>query len=113
VLAGFVADHMTVLDQPTLLQRRKGAGHDFLPPVIVQNLLAQATWMGMQQAGQDFFFQVFIDVHGDLLVGMDECCSSLALASPYSILVRPRPGLVPDERRAVWLWLLSRRRFLP
>jgi hypothetical protein len=60
---------MAMLDQSAILQSGEGTGHDFLPPVIVQDLLAQTTWMGVQQAGQDFMFQVFIDVHGYLFHG--------------------------------------------
>jgi hypothetical protein len=33
--------------------------------------------VGVQQAGQDFFFQVFIDVHGYLFMAMGRYCGEL------------------------------------
>jgi hypothetical protein len=67
---------MAVLNQPAVLQGGEGAGHDFLPAIIVQDLLAQATWVGVQQAGQDFFFQVVIVVHVYLLMGVERLLAS-------------------------------------
>jgi hypothetical protein len=67
---------MTVVNQSALLQGGEGAGHDFLAPVIVQHLLAQTTRVGVQQAGEDFFFQVFIDVHGYLFIELNRTLAS-------------------------------------
>lgn len=47
-------------------------------PVIVQDLLAQTTRVGVQQAGQDFFLKVFIDVHGYLFMDVDRVGESFA-----------------------------------
>ncbi len=44
-----------MVNQPAILQGGEGAGHDFLAPVIVQHLLAQAVGMRVQQAGENFF----------------------------------------------------------
>lgn len=82
MFAGFVAHHIAVLDQTTLLQCGEGTGDDFFPPVIVQHLLAQAAGVGVQQTGQDFFFQVFIDVHGYLFVAMGRSCGELLAHAP-------------------------------
>jgi hypothetical protein len=76
MFASLVAGHMPVVNQSTILQSGEGAGHDLLAPVIVQHLLAQSTRMSVQQAGEDFFFQVFIDVHGYLFIGLNRTLAS-------------------------------------
>lgn len=71
-------------------------------PVIVQDLLAQSARVGVQQAGQDFFFQVFIDVHAYLFMAVDRYCSSLAWANYWlAPPSEPEPPVVVFEPEPV------------
>jgi hypothetical protein len=59
--AGLV--HTAIVDQPMLLQVFKGIGYRMLPPVVIQNFLAETGWVGVEQTGENFFFQCVIDGH--------------------------------------------------
>jgi hypothetical protein len=60
---------MPILDKPTVLQEGQDTGNLLLAAVVIQNLLAQTVRVGVQQAGEDFFFKVSIDVHVYLFTG--------------------------------------------
>lgn len=57
---------MAMLDQPALLQGIKRFEYGGFTAVVVEYFLAQALGMGMQEAGEDFFFELFIGGHGYL-----------------------------------------------
>jgi hypothetical protein len=56
-----------MLDKPALLQGVEGFEDGGLAAVVIEDFLAQALGMGMQEAGEDFFFKFFIGGGHDYL----------------------------------------------
>src|SRR5471032_1538437 len=122
VFTGVVGGHMPILDKSTVLQERQDTGNLLPAAVVIQHLLAQTVRVGVQQAGEDFFFKVSIDVHAYLFTGNDRVSVSLWMlqgagcfgapgmfeSSPlltFGSLLMPGPILPLPTAAGAWRWV--------